>query len=232
MANHDNKDFYNNNVSSANQLKDSDKTSFGGEDGQGIKVLFIGNSITRHGILESIGWYRDCGMAASSIDKDYVHQTVKMLEERYGKVQFCIAQRADWERDFSNPRALDYFKEAYEFDADIAIFRLGENVRLTSPEQIDVLAGAFVDAMKYLTEGRRAKLVVTDTFWRNGAINSAIEKACATMGIESVKLGDLGDDNSMKAIGLFDHAGVAAHPGDKGMKAIADRIVQKIEEIM
>jgi hypothetical protein len=195
-------------------------------------VLFIGNSITRHGILESIGWYQDCGMAASSIDKDYVHQTVKMLEEKYGKVQFCIAQRSDWERAFDSPNALDYYKEAYDFDADIAIFRLGENVRMTKPEHVEVFANALIDAMKYLTENRRAKLVVTDTFWRNQYINTSIEKACAVMGIESVKIGDLGDDDSMKAIGLFSHGGVAMHPGDKGMKAIADRIVAKIDEIM
>jgi hypothetical protein len=196
------------------------------------KVMFFGNSITRHEPNASIGWHGDWGMAASSIDKDYVHQTVRMLEERYGKVQFCIAQRADWERDFSNPRAIDYFKEAYEFDADIAIFRLGENVRLTSPEQIDVLAGAFVNAMKYLTENRRAKLVVTDTFWRNGGVNAAIEQACQRMGLESVKLGDLGDDDLMKALDKFEHGGVKIHPGDNGMKAIADRIVAKIDEIM
>ena len=232
MANQDNKDFYNNNVSSANQLNDSDKTSFGGEDGQGIKVLFIGNSITRHGIKEDIGWYTDCGMAASSIDKDYVHQTVRMLEKKYGKVQFCIAQRSDWEGNFTTPNTRDYFKEAYDFDADIVIFRLGENVRMTQPEHVDVFANALIDAMKYLTENRRAKLVVTDTFWRNQYINASIEKACAVMGVESVKIGDLGDDDSMKAIGLFAHGGVAMHPGDKGMKAIADRIVAKIEEIM
>ena len=230
MSNQDNKDFYNNTVSSANQLSDSDKTSFGG--GEGLKVLFIGNSITRHGILESIGWYTDCGMAASSLDKDYVHQTVSMLEEKYGKVQFCIAQRSDWERAFDSPNALDYYKEAYDFDADIAIFRLGENVRMTKPEHIEIFANALIDAMKYLSEGRRAKLVVTDTFWRNANVNTSIEKACAAMGIESVKIGDLGDDDSMKATGLFEHGGVAAHPGDKGMKAIADRIVAKIDEIM
>ena len=230
MSNQDNKDFYNNTVSSANQLSDSDKTSFGG--GEGLKVLFIGNSITRHGILESIGWYTDCGMAASSLDKDYVHQTVSMLEEKYGKVQFCIAQRSDWERAFDSPNALDYYKEAYDFDADIAIFRLGENVRMTKPEHVEVFANALIDAMKYLTENRRAKLVVTDTFWRNQYINTSIEKACAVMGIESVKIGDLGDDDSMKATGLFEHGGVAMHPGDKGMKAIADRIVAKIDEIM
>ena len=230
MNNQDNKDFFNNTVSSANQLKDNEKTSFGGDEG--LKVLFIGNSITRHGIKPEIGWYSDCGMAASSIENDYVHQTVKMLEEKYGKVQFCIAQRSDWERDFFLPNALDYYKDAYNFDADIAIFRLGENVRMTQPEHVEILASAFIDAMKYLSEGRRAKLVVTDTFWRNTNVNTSIEKACAVMGIESVKLGDLGDDDSMKATGLFAHGGVAMHPGDKGMKTIADRIVAKIEEIM
>lgn len=230
MNNQDNKDFYNNTVSSANQLKDNEKTSFSGEDG--LKVVFIGNSITRHGILHEIGWHQDCGMAASSPEKDYVHRTVAMLEEKYGKVQFCIAQRSDFERAFYSPDALDFFRDAYDFDADIVIFRLGENVRMTKSEHIDVFANALIDAMKYLSEGRRAKLVVTDTFWRNGNINASIEKACAVMGIESVKLGDLGDDSSMKAIGLFEHGGVAAHPGDKGMQAIADRIVAKIEEIM
>ena len=230
MSNQDNKDFFNNTVSSANQLKDSDKTSFCGDEG--LKVLFIGNSITRHDVLESIGWHNDCGMAASSPDKDYVHQTVKMLEEKYGKVQFCIAQRSDWEADFTTPNTRDYFKDAYDFDADIAIFRLGENVRMTQFEHIEVFANALIDAMKYLTEGRDTKLVVTDTFWRNNNINTSIDKACAEMGIESVKIGDLGDDDSMKATGLFAHGGVAMHPGDTGMKAIADRIVAKIDEIM
>lgn len=229
MSSQDNKDFYNNTVSSENQLKDNEKTSFGGAEG--LKVLFIGNSITRHGVLHEIGWHLDCGMAASSPEKDYVHQTVSMLEAKYGKIQFCIAQRSDWERNFAAPNALDYFKDAYDYDADIVIFRIGENIRLTAPEQIDLLTKAFIDAMRYLSEGRRAKLVVTDTFWRNNAINSAIEKACEVMGIESVKIGDLGDDDSMKATGLFEHGGVAAHPGDKGMKAIAERIVQKIGEI-
>ena len=38
------------------------------------------------------------------------------------------------------------------------------------------------------------------------------------------KLGDLGEKDEMKALGLFSHEGVSIHPGDKGMSEIANRI--------
>jgi hypothetical protein len=37
------------------------------------RILFLGNSITMHGAKPSIGWSNNCGMAASALDKDYVH---------------------------------------------------------------------------------------------------------------------------------------------------------------
>lgn len=42
-----------------------------------IKVAFVGNSISLHGIAENIGWDHKSGMAASSIDNDYVHKLAK-----------------------------------------------------------------------------------------------------------------------------------------------------------
>ena len=50
------------------------------------KVMFFGNSITRHEPNASLGWYGDWGMAASSKEKDFVHLVVKALDEKYGKV--------------------------------------------------------------------------------------------------------------------------------------------------
>ena len=61
-----------NTVQAANQLKKNEYVSFENPDGSGIRVLFVGNSITRHGAAPQIGWYNDCGMAASSKEKDYV----------------------------------------------------------------------------------------------------------------------------------------------------------------
>ena len=43
---------------------------------------------------------------------------------------------------------------------------------------------------------------------------------------------DLELDERTMAKGLFEHAGVAAHPSDYGMQCISDRIMGKINEIM
>ena len=55
---------------------------------------------------------------------------------------------------------------------------------------------------------------------------------CKENGYPCVDLGDLGQDDRMKAIGLFEHTGVANHPGDEGMNAIAKRILKVLKEYL
>ena len=43
------------------------------------KILFLGNSITRHGPSQAVGWSGDWGMAASAREKDFVHLVTSSL---------------------------------------------------------------------------------------------------------------------------------------------------------
>ena len=50
--------FSENIVPSNNQ---NEKTIFSYGDGNGIKILFAGNSVTKHAPKPEIGWEKDCG---------------------------------------------------------------------------------------------------------------------------------------------------------------------------
>ncbi|MBR5188437.1 MAG: hypothetical protein IKW18_08200, partial [Clostridia bacterium] len=60
-----------NTVKSENQLKENEFVTFEKLENKGLRVMFLGNSITRHVIKEEIGWYSNCGMASSAKEKDY-----------------------------------------------------------------------------------------------------------------------------------------------------------------
>ena len=59
-------------VGSKNQLRDLPSVRFENLENDGIRVLFIGNSITLHGKAPELGWHGDWGMAASAKENDYV----------------------------------------------------------------------------------------------------------------------------------------------------------------
>ena len=47
--------------------------------GASLKVLCLGNSITRHEYKADIEWFSEWGMAASKEENDYCHQLQKLL---------------------------------------------------------------------------------------------------------------------------------------------------------
>ncbi len=230
-----------NTVSSENQLKGNRYVTFTYRENAALKVLFVGNSITRHGIREEIGWFWDHGMAASSIDKDYVHRTAAMLEEKYGPVSFCIAQLANWERDYwhSDEVLNESYTDARDFGADIIVIRLGENIR-DDDYRVTNVKDYYADMISFLkAKNPAAKIVVTDNFWKRKpiettgrTINDEFFDVAGENGYTFCSIKDLSDDEKTMAIGLFEHRGVSIHPGDYGMEMIAKRIYAAIEGLL
>ena len=199
------------------------------ENGGSIRVLFIGNSITWHAPAEDIGWSGNWGMAASCKENDYVHRTVAGLNKKFGKVDYCIAQLAPWERRYSEGETVlnEYYIPARDFAADIIIVRIGENINIEDNKKI--CCKPYYDEMiKYFAVNENAKIIVTDNFWNLEVLNKLIKEVSDENGYTFCHLSDLEQDESTMAKGLFEHKGVAVHPSDYGMECIANRILEKL----
>ena len=218
-----------NTVDARNQLKESSYIRFENPDGKGKRVMFVGNSITLHGVRPEVGWYNVWGMAASSADKDYVHRLKKEIKQRDPDAAFCICQASGWEVGYKEGSTLlSKYADARNFGADIIIIRLIENCKARDFES-EVFEREYAELIKYLDGKGEAKVIVTTGFWKHPA-DKNIAAVARDGGYDLVDLSDLGEDDKMKAIGLFEHSGVANHPGDEGMKAIAERIAEVLKK--
>jgi len=196
------------------------------------KVLFLGNSITKHGPKADIDWTGNWGMAASAEAKDYVHLVTKALSEKQGTApEVLVKNIADFERAYAGYDIAGKLKEAVDFQADLIIVAIGENVPgLKTPEDKAKLQEAVTKLITTLKADRQPTILVRSCFWANAAKDEALQKACAAVSGIYVNISPMSkvEANFARSERPFKHAGVANHPGDQGMAAIADAIVKAL----
>lgn len=220
-----------NTVKADNQLGEKSNITFDCENSKGVRILFVGNSITRHEPKFEIGWFNDWGMAASSKENDYVHIVEKLALKKAPEATFCICQAAEWEMNYANGELLlSKFLKARDFKADIIIMRLLENCS-TKDFNSDLFIKEYEKLLNYLNQNNRAKVIITSSFWKHPG-DDTLKEFASDKAMDYIYLGDLGEDAVMRADGLFEHNGVAAHPGDKGMEEIAVRICKKLKKYL
>lgn len=215
-----------NTVSSENQLPRSAWTFYMGSADAPKRLLILGNSITRHGPNPGIGWDADWGMAASDIDHDYVHLLQSYLEADGKNVLTMVRSASVWERDHAKENHLDDYGEEHEFAADLILVRIAENVPKTSDME---LYGVRLRELLAYVNPKNAPIVFTSTVWDSEARNAVTRAVAAEMGMPYVDLTEIGRRDDLMAIGLFEHKGVAMHPGDAGMCYIADSVYPEIK---
>jgi len=196
------------------------------------KVLFLGNSITKHGPKADIDWSGNWGMAATAEANDYVHLVTKALTEKAGAApEVMVKNIADFERAYSGYDVVVKLKEAIDFKADLIILAIGENVpALKTAEDKIKLQASLTTLLRALKEERKPTILVRSCFWANAAKDEALQQACTAVGGIYVNIGSLSKDeaNYGRSERSYKHAGVANHPGDKGMAAIAAALVNAV----
>lgn len=197
------------------------------------KVLFLGNSITLHGPKADIGWTGNWGMAASSAEKDYVHLVTAGLTRAAGKApQILVRNIASFERDYTSFDLEKQLRDAIDFQADLIILAIGENVKgLSSPEEETAFAKQVLRLLKLMKGDRSPTLVIRSSFWPNVPKDRALRQVCDQLQGRFVDLKGIGasPENRASLEREYKHQGVAAHPGDRGMRAIAEAILQALE---
>ena len=201
-----------------------------------ISIVFLGNSITYHSAWEDVGDQRPRGMAATSLEKDYVHQLLRLIADSQNvNVQYSIVNIAQMERGFAT----------FEFDLDscfhlieitkpdILILQIGENVGWNDveekPDKFKELYGKIFD---YYSSSRK---FVTLPFWLRQDENYLITKVATDYGAIVVDLSHLGADptkNYASSSKHYENAGIGMHPGDEGMLSIANCLFSAIHALI
>lgn len=195
-------------------------------------ILILGNSITKHAPGPQVGWHGNWGMAASAESKDFSHIIGSSL-----KAQITPVNISDFEGNHTvfDLKNLD---KHFETIPDLIIIKIGENVLQAT--DFDKSFTKFISYIKY--KAPNAKIVIAGTFWQNDPVNTVMSIESRSRKIPFVKLQHLDTQINKSFIGedMFNLDGskykitnqdVANHPGDKGMKNIADLILAKVDSI-
>ena len=173
-------------------------------------------------------------MAASAEEKDYVHLIAANLAKGTGaQPKTMVRNIADFERGYDTFDLATGLKTQLEFNANIVVVAIGENVpEPKTGEARAKFAAAFARLLAALKQHGQPAIFVRSSFWPHAVKDDIMRKASVEAGAAFVDIAALGRDgaNAARSERKIEHAGVAGHPGDKGMQAIADAIFAAIRE--
>lgn len=198
---------------------------------EAFNYLAIGNSITLHEKCDY--WWNEIGMAASIPEKDYFHLVSEYLLQTYNEANTYAFNFAIWEiQSADRTQTISALEKYVSSKLDLITIQLSENVT-----NLDTFVSDTKEMIAFLQEKcPSAKIILVDDFWSNEKSNLkhqiAAESGVSFASLENIRgkaeymcgLNAIvyGDDNTSHTV---EHGGVAAHPGDRGMQAIADSII-------
>jgi hypothetical protein len=191
------------------------------------KLLVTGNSITSHPPLADSDWNNTCGMAASSLDKDFahlVHHYITLHQAATG-----VAPELEV-ANFPDAEVIDPARHAAVAarKADVVIIEIGDNLK-DDPQTEATLGIPYEQLIRTIKQANPGVIVVCTSTWGSSQKKDPLmQAAAARAGAVWVRIDTFIGDPANRAL-QFKHAGVAWHPGDQGMQKIADAIWARLK---
>ena len=189
-------------------------------------VLCLGNSITLHTFGRtrpgaSPFWEGRWGMCASRPDSDYVHRLGRMFMKVNVRSTIMGVNIADWE---TNPkRDKNSLFGKYMRGKDLIIIRLGENVSESAIYDSSIFEDAYMKLLSLFSYSIR---LISIPFWPSKKKQYVMTQIAIKSNSYLVDLSHLGNgtdpENFAESQKKYKTPGVGVHPGNIGMKHIAE----------
>lgn len=180
-------------------------------------ILFKGNSITSHGtnadVKKRLGWDRTCGMAASSLEKDYVHLLAARIQSALPGKKVRIAYGA------GGIKAMDTLNVEYAHEPDLIVYQGGEHW-WPHQKEYEKWLPEFLQALLKFPKNPQVIFIGCWALDHEGI--PVIQRKIAALypQIEYVSVGRINQNPQAKGSGT--NPGVKWHPNDVGMAGYAD----------
>lgn len=199
-----------------------------------LSVVCLGNSITKHGYLPSVGWYGNWGMAASKEEYDYCHVLQSKLQKYNSGSSVTPINLGTYELDPT--QSIDYLDTMLS-GATIIVIRIGENV-----QDADVFSENFQNLIDKC-KNAASNVLIVGSFWDNEDVETVLQTAARTNNLTYISLASVRNTDGVypeKGDTLYDIDGnaytidsdfILTHPNDKGMSLIASKIFNGIASL-
>lgn len=208
------------------QMPEYEELIYKASSKKALKVLIVGNSITSHAKAFDIGWKHKSGMAATQENLDYVHLLFDRLKTQYPDKNIYL-RYSNWSQFERTPESFTGFKTAHNFNPDILIFQLSDNLAPESNDSFSKLSIIFL-------KGFKNKFVVSPFFMNSSNYSTskkiAVESNSHFIDISVIsknKINKASNDNRTDK-SEWKSNGIAEHPGNVGMSNIANTIFNNI----
>lgn len=195
------------------------------------KALFLGNSLL-------LG-FKEYGMAASVADHDYFNLVGNAIRKVKPEYVANRLQANPWEGCTTKAAQDEYLNNTVKpllgNDLELVVVQLGDNVNTDARRA--VFAEGAKNLLKFIRINcPRARVAWVGAWYSDAEKQEVMKNSCALTGSVFVNIWDLNTRENQSAVGntytmtdgtvnTITDNGVASHPGDSGMKEIANRIL-------